>query len=236
MFSCLTLFNLAKNKVRSVYRDHWSETNVLPIRIQRDLLSEWLQCEEPMDNIAAQMEDATWRELQPITPQTFVWLMSHPQEYPAFAFEKNHIVFNYYIKLNYQMKHDRDGVRLCSDCFSRTSKYYQPYSANLWLRKNEVYKKVTGHTVVHGDDLLEHVIWEGKNWCDECTCAPLFNVLSTWECEEEYDYHVYKKRAWAYDSDDSDDEPPAKYNIYPLVGNRLSEQEFNTWTRTNMIE
>lgn len=236
MFTCASLFTLAKYKVRKVYRDHWAETNILPKKIQKELLEEWLGCEESMDSVTPLLEDASWRDLQPITPQTFVWLMSHPLEIPGFAFENNHIVLDFYIRVTFDNKYDNDGYRLCSDCFPRLSKYYQPYSANVWLKNNWVFKNIKTHFVIKGDDLLENVIWDSKYWCDECTCAPLFNILDYWQCEDIYDYHVHGKRRWLYDSDDSEDEPVSRHHVTPIIGNRVSDTRFDEMLRLNMIE
>lgn len=235
MCSPITLFNLAKKKIMSVYKDHWTETNVLPKVIQRDLLEEWLKCDELLSlEPATLFADMKWHQLQPITPQVFIWLMTHPQEVPYFANEHNHIIFDYYIQSDYN---NLNIKRLCGNCFPRMSKYYEPCSANYWLEKNLLYKHYKSHRIIHGDELLESIIWEGNNWCDECTCTPLFNILDYWDCDAEFDYHRYKKSKYQYDSSDSDNEEDREISSEKIVsGNRLTPDRYVTYVKHGIFQ
>lgn len=230
MFSCLSLFNLTKNKVKKVYQNHWSETNCLPKILQKDLLEEWLRCDEVcpelmMPDPALMLCCSSWEELLPICPQTFVYLMCHPPEVPSFVFEKNHIIYDYYTKSDYECTYKS---RLCSNCFPLVSRYYYPYSANLWLRDNIIYKHCKSHSVINGDEVLEKVIWENNSWCDNCSITPLFKLLDDNDCYSEYDFHHSSKRRWDSDSDDSCDNYNCSRSENIIKGNRSSDEYFKT--------
>ena len=229
MFQPSDLFNICKKKVMLVYKNNWTETNVLPKLIQKDLLEEWLNHADvvfsPEDAYADHLGAMnSWDDLLPICPQTFVWLMLLPQEVPSFAYEENHIIFDYYKRTNYQCTFEE---RLCSVCFSTSSKYYYPYSANLWLEQNNLYKHYTQHLIVNGDDLLEDVIWENKAWCDMCSTTPLFTLLNEDDCHSEHDYHYWKRsRPYDYNSDDSLGTIPSQCSETIIAGNRMSPVSF----------
>lgn len=233
MFSAKSLFSIAKKKILEVYKDHWTETNVLPKKLQKDLLEEWLHNDIVDDDPNIFLEHKSWNQLLPITPQVFVWLMCHPDEYPMFAYEYNHVIDDYYIKTNYE---SNCITRLCKDCFPRISGFYKPYSANVWLENNLIFKNIKSHNVVRGDDLLENVIWQEKKWCDECTCTPLFTIESYWDCAAEYDYHHCNKRCYHYDSDDSEDECKEIYSERVISGNRMSPTDYIKYKKMKCFE
>lgn len=236
MFSCLPLIDICKKKVMKIYQNNWTEIagNVTK-KLEKDLLEEWLRTDETMDEFlmsdpALDLCCSSWEDLLPISPQVFVHLMCHPNEIPSFVFEKTHVVFHYYIKTNYQ---DTNKIRLCSDCFPRESKYYDPCSANYWFRDNIIYKKCISHNVINGDEILEKIIWDQYSWCDRCTITPLFNLLDDNDCCTEYNFHHSRKRPWDSDSDDSCDNFNCSHSQSIVKGNRRSDEYFKTHVRFN---
>lgn len=233
MFKVKSLYAIAKQKVKSVYVNNWAETNVLPKPLQQDLLNEWLYCDETIHNLADHPEpfmEGSWEDIQPITPQVFVWLMTHPDEVPTFVYEKTHVVFTYYIKKDFK---NNLSWRLCKDCFSRISKYYSPCSANKWLEQEIGYTKITNHQIVNGENVLKDIIWDCYSWCDECTCATLFNIYDEFDCGTEYDFHRYKRTKWDTDSE-SDSEDVFKTEI--IVGNRMDSDMYMLYKKNNICD
>jgi hypothetical protein len=119
-----------------VYKNNWNETKVLPKTIQRELLLDWLRCDEKIsesdddvERIVARMERG-WEALKPFGPTTFVYLMRLPDEVPPFAHERNHIIWDFY--LWYEQGREK---KICEPCYSGKSRFYRPGSANEWLGK-----------------------------------------------------------------------------------------------------
>lgn len=193
-----TLYNMAKQGVKMVYKNHWNETKVLPMQIQHELLLSWLHCEETIPEsdedikgILREMEEG-WESLKPITPTKFLYLMRLPQGIPPFAHEKNHVIWDYYIWT--------EGMRerkICEFCFAKKGQFFKPYSANMWFERRWLFAHIEDHDIYNGDEILDNLIWDSDNWCNECIYEPLWlHILDDDTCLEEYDYHLKRRRRW----------------------------------------
>lgn len=102
-----------------------------------------------------------------------------------------HIILEYYIQVKNGLQH-----RLCDVCFSVESKFYKPYSNNLWKDLNITYYHARDHWYVNdGQKVVEDYIWDPNNWCSRCTIEPLFFVFDDKEdCYWETDFHCQRKR------------------------------------------
>lgn len=228
MYSPKTLYALAKKTVRNVYKNHWNETKVLPKSIQRELLKDWLRCDETLpesgdelDKIVERMEDG-WESLLPMCPAIFIHLMRLPNEVPPFAYERNHIIWNYY-------KWTDDGIekKICANCFVNIGQRYKPFSANLWFDKNWSFERIEDHTMLSGDELLEDLIWLAENWCVNCIYEPLWeHIFDDADCLAEYDYHFKRRRRWSSSSEDSDID---FCKTTAVKGNRIDPNMYNIY-------
>lgn len=224
--SASSLYKLCLSKTVQTYTHFWKYTEVLPESIQRDLLVEGLLCNEDLpisdtdDNCETCLSMSTlWSGTTPFTSETFVHLFTLPDEIPPFAYEKNHILFNYIIEQK------RSGInqivrrkRLCKPCFLIVSEASKCYSMNLWLERNVSYLRISRHTVADGEDLLKDIIWDLNNWCERCTIEPLFKIIDDDECFRYHNYHLKRRTSWS-DSSTDDDVPTVKKRL--LVGNRM---------------
>lgn len=216
-----TLRNLAKKSVRQVYKNHWMETNVLPKFLQRELLLDWLKCEETIqesdediERIVQSMENG-WDAMKPIGPLMYISLMRLPEGVPTFAFERNHIIWDYYIWTEGNIER-----KICHCCFAAKGRSFRLGSANRWLEKNWTFKRVTDHTMVDGEYILDFLIWKEKNWCSICIIEPLWeHILDDYDCFNDYSYHLKKRRRWSSSSSEDDDIDYRRVNN--IIGDRM---------------
>lgn len=229
------MYGISKKRVQEVYKNNWEKTKVLPTKLQHELLLAWLRCDETipesdedLENINKAMEDG-WESMIPITPIMFLYLMRLPNEIPPFALERNHVIWNYY-----EWHIGSSMVKLCSACFKFKSEISKPYSANMWLDENWIFKRVEDHDVYTGAELLEKLIWDESNWCSNCIIKPLWeHILDDDDCLDDYDYHLRRKRSW---SDSSSDEDDIIYRrTSHILGNRMCPNMYNIFKKNKWL-
>ncbi|WBG67114.1 hypothetical protein [Drosophila suzukii associated ambidensovirus 1] len=218
----LSLRSLALRAVQKTYRHNWEFTQVLPAVLQKELFLMWLHCEETISSDDEDFERVRNRLApmslftRPLSVQTFVDLMSYSnEEIPNFCFEKNHVVFEYFVQSFYGNSRERC---LCEFCYVKLGRPFLPYSANLWMEKGWHFKKVLAHQIAYAENILEDVIWKPDYWCEECVKEPLFDIKDTWECSIDTDFHRKRRR---YSSSD-DDEPVSLGYTEPITGRRMN--------------
>lgn len=230
-----SLYNLCIDRSKEVFRFNWQVViDNLPKLISDELLRSWLQCTEAMETSDSDMSEILqffanntidWENL---SLDDFLMLMQHPEdEVPEFAFEKNHCLKSYYLMVRLWSNIDK---KICETCFIRESKFYKPYSDNLWRDKRITFKKISDHTVVKGEDLLSEYIWDPDNWCELCICNPLFKIFDESDCKIFFNFHTRKRTHNCYDSnystdDDSDDED--FFVIKNVKGNVMDDTMYN---------
>lgn len=231
-----TLYNMARKAVKMVYKNNWDETKILPKTLQQDMLISWLQCDEsiPEDEediyrITRAMDDG-WESMKPINSTMFLYLMRLPDAVPPFAYESNHIIWDYFVWI--------EGVtekKICEFCMTTKGQPYRPYSANLWLENGWTFKRIQDHSVLCGDEILDCLIWDKENWCNECITQPLWvHILDDDECLDEFQYHLKRRRRWSSSSsEDSDIEYKRETNI---VGNRMCLSMFNILKKNKWLQ
>lgn len=231
-----TLYNMAKQGVKMVYKNHWNETKVLPTQIQHELLVSWLQCnetipesDEDIERMVKAMENG-WESMKPIGPTMFLYLMRLPNEVPPFAHDRNHIIWDYYI-----WKQGEKEFKICGCCVGNKGQFYKPYSANMWLEKGWSFKRIEDHSMLDGEELLEHLIWDANNWCSECIIEPLWiHILHDGDCLNDYDYHLKRRRRLSSSSsEDSDIDYRRETNV---VGNRMCPNMYSLYKKNKWFE
>lgn len=231
-----SLRDLAKRRIQEVYKNNWEQTKVLPTTLQHELLLAWLRCDETipesnneLEKILKTMEDG-WESMKPITSTMFLYLMRLPDEVPPFAADKNHVIWNYY-----EWHRGAHMTKLCSSCMGIKSKFYKPYSANLWLDNNWQFKRVEDHSVYDGEELLDKLIWNEDNWCSNCITEPLWeHILDSNDCFLDYNYHLRKKRPWEDSS--SDEESDIEYRrVTNVVGNRMCPSMYSLHKKNKLL-
>lgn len=212
-----SLFELSKLKTRDTYRFNWQVIiNSLPKTIQLELLSDWLKCneqlpssDEELDRILEFFATRTIR-WERLSTEEFLYIMQHPEEVPDFAFEKNHCHLKFWT-----MTRPWDSEwkkRLCEPCFVSESKFYKPYSENLWKERGVIFTETRDHCIIDGDDLLSEFLWDARNWCERCISTPLFNIFDEDDCRMLFDMHTRKRTFNYYDSEySSDDDSDVEY-------------------------
>ena len=236
-FQPKSLYDIAKKRVRVVFKDDWQHTKVLPKRIQRELLLDWMRCDETIpesdEYITKTLEamENGWEYLKPISTETFLHLMRLPNEVPPFAYERNHVIWDYY-----EWHQGLHLEKLCNCCMVFESKFFEQYSANFWLENNWQFKRIQDHDVYSGEILLENLIWNRDNWCSRCITEPLWeNILDDEDCLYQYNYHLRKKRQ--YDDSSSEDESDIDYRrVSNVVGNRMSPSMYSVYKKNKWLD
>lgn len=207
-----SLYGTCKERVKHLYKDNWDEVDCLPITIQRDLLTDWLMCEDvPDDNWAITLLSFnSWQDMLPIPPQIFVALMNHPFEIPRFAHEENHVVKRY-VHWS-QPNRDVPYKLLCPGCFNHIAKPGREWSGNWWEEMGWVFHAMVNHTVVAGDVLL-YEIWATEAWCSRCITGSLLSIYSPYECSEMSEFHMIEGDV-------------EQFNSGRLQGHRVSAQDY----------
>lgn len=231
-----TLRDIAKTRVRDVYRNHWNETKILPTSLQHELLLAWLRCDESMpesdedlERITAAMEDG-WESMKPIGPKMFLYLMRLPDAVPPFAQERNHIIWNFY-----EWNDNGNIKKICGCCLCAKGQFYKPYSANMWLDNGWSFKHIQDHSMLDGDQLLENLIWDEDNWCSSCITEPLWeHILDDDDCLDEYDYHLKRRRRWS--SSSSEDSDIDYRRVDNVVGNRMCSNMYNIYKKNKWFD
>lgn len=215
-FTAPSLYDIAKLKVRQVYRNNWCETKCLPQIIQQDLLTDWLKCDEVFPEVSDDEEELLMSRIknenpfdperpEPLSTECFVALMMHPLVIPDFVpDEYSHVHFKYFVKTNTITFAKK---RLCMRCFQLDSQIYQPHSSNSWKQKNVRYCQHTDHNIVEDISIFIDVIWDTNNWCDNCITEPLFFIVDEDTCRSDYGLHTRKRSRFSnnYDTDDDSD-------------------------------
>lgn len=231
-----TLYNMAKKGVKTIYKNNWNETRVLPTQIQHELLISWLQCDETIpesdediEKMVSSMEHG-WEKMKPIGPTMFLYLMRLPNEIPPFANERNHVIWDYYI-----WKEGNKESKICNCCIGKKGQFYKPYSANMWLEKGWTFTHIEDHSMYDSEELLENLIWDSDNWCSNCITEPLWtHILDDDDCMEEYDYHLKRRRTWSSSSsDDSDINYRRESNV---IGNRMSPNMYSIYVKNKWFD
>ena len=205
------------DNVRSVYKNHWKYTKVLPRIIQTDLLREWLNGDYVIqDTQSNRISVSEWSSLMPMNVQTFVDLMSLPYELPSFAVEDNNIIFEYF-----EWKEGSKITKLCPYCYGIKSKFYRNYSENYWKYMNWRFYKIEEHLQVHINDILEELIWDLTNWCELCVMEPLFDIIDGFQCNMDFAYHCKRRNLYDSDSDTSDDSYDKR--VSRITGNSICD-------------
>lgn len=231
-----TLYNMAKQGVKMVYKNNWAETKVLPTQIQHELLISWLQCDETipesdedLERIVKAMEDG-WESMKPIGPTMFLYLMRLPDEVPPFAHERNHIIWDYYL-----WNQGEKESKICGCCLGKKGQFYKPYSANMWLDNGWSFKRIEDHSMIDGGELLENLVWDADNWCSECITEPLWiHILDDDDCLDEYDYHLKRRRRWS--SSSSEDSDIDYRRVTNVVGNRMCPNMYSIYKKNKWFD
>lgn len=195
-----SLYSLTKLAVRRIYKDNWDETKILPATIQKELLTDWLKCD---DEVLSDFEEEnsilehvnSWRRIKRIMcPQLFVDLMNHPNVIPSFACELNHV-----IKDCISWHHNGGVENLCQWCFAHIADVRAPNSADVWERNGWMFFKHDWHNLVFAEDILKEV-HDSNNWCSRCVTRSLIDILSEDECEDTTRFHYlcFKPREGSY--------------------------------------
>lgn len=217
----------------------------VPATVNRELQEEWLRCDEilepektpetkkdAIDDVLIEMslpEDRRNPYWQ-LSNEKFLWLMGldtkEKDKLPDF-FHGNafHVIKNYYIQVRNGQRHN-----LCEFCYVCESKFYKPYSSNLWEDLGVSYSEAKTHDVIRdGVTLIEEIIWQAENWCSRCITQPLFRVLDKDECMWETLFHnrmrtkrVYEDGYSTNDDSDADDYVEMKF----IKGNTVPESEY----------
>ena len=123
-----TLYSLCLDFVNKNFK--WKiDTSILPVTVERDVLLNWFSCTEVLDLSEEELVSvlracgSSWRELLPVDSKKFMMLMCLPNEVPHFAYERNHIVMDYYIMStdNYTKRKN-----LCLECYIPSSPVTSP--------------------------------------------------------------------------------------------------------------
>lgn len=225
-----SLYQLAKNKVREVYRWNWRETKCLPRTIKQDLLDDWLNGNVvDIECKRSRITASEWSSLLPMSTETFIDLMCHEEMVPSFASEENHIIYDYFFWENRE-----GGKRLCNYCYAKRSKFFKSYSNNYWGVMGWKFSRVEIHEVIEGATILEDLIWNPSSWCEECISEPLFDIIDEYDCKGNYNYHSKYK---CYDSSDDDDrENSYAYNKTRIVGNKIGKDLFSCLLKNKYFE
>lgn len=219
------------HKVQNVYKHNWNCTNILPITIQNELLTRWLQCIESIpvnDDDLKLIEtvcNSSWSAMKPITPNVYVYLMMLPNYIPLFAAEVNHIIWEFY-------KWNKNGMikNLCNECFIYISKYYREYSANYWFENNWTFDKIVKHTVTNAEDILDDVIWDSNSWCSNCICGSLIEDIFEEEHCLEYENHHWIRERYNREHNIADIITPIRGSrICPNMYYLLKKNKWFTW-------
>lgn len=229
-----SLRSLSMNAVQRVYKHHWHLVNELPKTLQEELLESWLQCNESVpinDSDLEKVEDAIsrgWKGMRPWCPQAFVYIMMLPNEIPSFAYEDNHVIFDYYL-----WKRQNCEMNLCVPCYISVSKENRQYSANYWLDQGWQFYKVKDHIRANGDDLLD-ILWSRSSWCDRCICESLIDDIVDYEdCCTDYSYHRKRRCIRCYDSSSSDSESDNECQSRSLMAGRRMDPEMYYMMKNN---
>lgn len=230
-----TLYNMAKHGVKMIYKNHWNETKVLPTQIQHELLVSWLKCDETIPESDEDIERILrrcaggWESLKPVTPTIFLYLMRLPDGVPPFAYERNHVIWDYY-----RWKDGETEKLICEGCLAKKGQFFKPYSANMWLERGWVFTRVKDHDVYDREDLLSKVIWDANNWCNECIYEPLWiHILDDIDCLDEFDYHLKRRRRWSSSSSEDSDIDYRKESI--VLGNRMCSNMYKILKDNKML-
>lgn len=225
---------MAIKAVQNVYKHHWHLVNELPKTLQEELLEAWLQCDESIpvsDDDLEKVESVIsrgWKGMRPWCPQVFVYIMMLPNEVPSFAYDDNHLIYEYYL----WKKADKSEMNLCTPCYVSIGKEYKQYSANYWLDQGWQFYKVKDHVRVSGEDLLD-VIWSRASWCDKCICESLIDDIVDYdECRYEYNYHRKRRCGRCYESS-SDSESDIEYQSLSLVAGRRTNTDMYYMMKKN---
>lgn len=230
-----TLYSLCLDFVNKNFK--WKiDTSKLPLTVERDVLLNWFSCTEVLDLSEEELVSvlracgSNWRELLPVDSKKFMMLMCLPNEVPHFAYERNHIVMDYYIMStdNYTKRKN-----LCLDCYIPIARQHKDYSENIWYEKGWIFEHNVTHLVVNGEDLLKDIIWYKKFWCSNCVIAPLFAIYDYYDCKQEFHFHD-SKRKYNSDSETEDEENFVRYKRR-IVGNRLNPQHFNNLKKYGLL-
>lgn len=230
-----TLYNLCLDYVNKHLK--WKvDTSILPVTVERDLLLNWFKCEEELDlsdeELAhvSQISGNTWASMLPITKTTFAMLMCLPNEVPSFAFERTHVILEYYI-LN--TKNYTKSFNLCLECYWPIAKQNKDYSENVWYEKGWIFEHNVTHWVVNGEDLLNEVIWYRKFWCEKCIITPLFVLHDYYDCKNGYHFHD-SKRKYNSDSETEDEDNFVRYKKR-VIGNRIDPKHFKNLKKYGLL-
>lgn len=214
VYNSESLYQLCVNKVKTVYRDFWDETDILPRTVKNDLLESWLLSEDVCeDTRCADMflsHISSWEELKPIDPQIYVALMNHPFEVPRFGNEENHVVKRY-IHWAQPNRNVRYKI-LCPPCFNYIAKPARDWSGNWWNEMGWIFHAMVNHSVIPGDMLL-YEIWATEAWCSRCITGTLLDIYSANECSERSEFHMVEGVM-------------DQFNSGRLHGNFISEREY----------
>ena len=234
-FTAPSLYEIAKLRVRDLYRQNWGEIKCLPQTIQNELLTDWFQCgeifplssdeEDTLKEIIARNDPFHPDRPHALPTECFIALMSHPEEVPSIAYEENHVHFHYIVRRNIVKK---TNSRMCTRCFYAESNFVKPYSENLWKKWGVLYFEHTDHSIILGENLLDEVIWDPDNWCDFCITEPLFFIVDKEECRAQYGLHTRKRSSRFWDDYSTDDDSDTDYCCVKQVkGNSIDDSMFN---------
>lgn len=218
---------------------------LVPKKVSDELQEEWLRCDEIMKpkktpetkkdaiddiliemSLPAERRNPYWQ----LSTEKFLWLMGlnvkKPKKLPDFFHGNSfHVLKNYYVQMRGGQKHN-----LCEFCYVCESKFYKPYSNNLWQDLGVSYTEARTHDVIrNGVTLITEVIWHPDNWCSRCITQPLFRVLDKEECMWETIFHTRKRTSNVYEDgystnndSDADDYVEMKF----IKGNTVPEPEY----------
>lgn len=224
----ISLFEQCKRKVRQVFRFNWKPITVkLPELIQEELLRDWITMGKALPNGRDDIErifeyfhekTIKWDEL---SSDDFIMIMQLPEdEIPEFAWMENHCHLKFWTMKKPWSTWEK---RLCNACYIRESQFWKPWSANYWEEKGITYTETNDHCIVPGEKLLEEFIWEPRNWCENCICAPLFRIFDEEDCNFFFGMHS-RKRTFNCDNSDysSDDDSDVEYCYNKTIkGNKI---------------
>lgn len=196
-----SLYSLTKAAVKRIYKNNWDETKVLPATIQKELLNDWLKCDEKLldsfeeeNNILEYIN--SWERIKRImSPQLFVDLMNHPYVVPNFVNEFNHVIKKYVAW--YPDFKTKNVLNLCTWCFTDIADPHAPDSGDVWKRNGWHFVRVNRHVYVYGVDMLDE-IHDCSNWCSRCITHSLIDIYDQDECEDKTLFHYTKADSFTY--------------------------------------
>ncbi|AAO38889.1 non-structural protein NS-3 [Blattella germanica densovirus 1] len=197
-----SLKDLCKQAVLKYYRWNWKKTEVLPVTLQNELLTDWLKCDEVVLEEFEELNERAhqcdyevnvWRRIKQIMcPQIYVGLMEHPDTVPQFAFDHSHIITTSIVWYKEEYNSETESYereRLCSQCWYRMANPRADDSADQWYMNGWTFGREYSHYCVCSKEDVLDIIQDKNNWCAICVTQSLIDILTYDECVAETEFH-----------------------------------------------